>query len=98
VEKDEIQLNSFQKSIESLLNEDTIHTFQNSCFNKHSILLFLNLKKKLQCPFSLDRKKKKCQLNIIVHNLEESTARDGPSKKQDDTKDVNHSFSLKSDH
>jgi len=42
-----------------------------------------------QIAFSLaseQKEKEESQLNVIIHNLEESSASDGPSRKQDDIK------------
>jgi len=35
---------------------------------------------------SEQKEKEKCQLNVIIHNLEESSVPDRPSRKQDDIK------------
>ena len=80
----ESQIESFQKSIKSLLNEHTtqlskVSTSVNAVPPESAEQIAVSL-------LSEQKEKEKWQLNIMIHKLEESTADDGQSRKQDDIK------------
>ena len=80
----ESQIESFQKSIKSLLNEHTtqlskVPTSVNAVPPESAEQIAVSL-------LSEQKEKEKRQLNIMIHKLEESTADDGLSRKQDDIK------------
>ena len=80
----ESQIESFQKSIKSLLNEHTtqlskVSTSVNAVPPESAEQIAVSL-------LSEQKEKEKRQLNIMIHKLEESTADDGQSRKQDDIK------------
>ena len=80
----ESQIESFQKSIKLLLNEHTtqlskVSTSVNAVSPESAEQIAVSL-------LSKQKEKEKQQLNIMIHKLEESTADDGLSRKQDDIK------------
>jgi len=86
VEKVETKIESFQKSIESLLNEHTSSQPKTPASVNVAPVVPDSVEETVVSLLSEQKEKEKRQLNIIVHKLEESTASDGPSKKQEDIK------------
>jgi len=78
------QIDVFQNSIKSLLNK---HTTQLSKVpTPVNDVALISAEQNAVSLLSEQKEKKKRQLDIIIHELEESTADDGLSRKQDDTK------------
>jgi len=84
VKKVELQLSDNRKSLEGILNDKSSDKSESpskpASISEDSVA---------QIAYSLaseQKEKEKRQLNVIIHNLEESTASDGPLRKQDDIK------------
>ena len=80
----ETQIEAFQNSIKSLLNDHTtklskVPTSVNAVSPDSAEQIAVSL-------LSEQKEKEKRQLNVIIHKLEESTANDGLSRKQEDIK------------
>ena len=85
VKKVESQLCDYRKSLESMLNDQSPVNAEPLARSARPI----SEDSIAQITFSLvaeQKEKEKHQLNIIMHNLEESSAPDGFTRKQDDIK------------